>query len=380
MKVLVCMSGGVDSSVAAALLRREGHEVAGLFLRGAGGTAPLPIAPGPKRPPHGCCSAEDAADAARVADLLGIPFYAADFSDAFEGLVDSFVAEYLRGRTPNPCVLCNRDLKFGRALEYARALRCDRVATGHYAATAARGDRAGLRAGEDPGKDQSYVLFPLSQEALRVALFPLGGMRKPEVREVARSLGLPTAEKPDSQEICFVPGGDYRDVVRARAGAALRPGVFTDREGRVLGEHGGAALFTVGQRRGLGIGGGGGPRFVASIDAAGGSVVLGEPGDLDARSVTVGGWNAVCLPEPLPGDPPLAGRAKVRRGHPPQAALARGLGGGRVRIEFEGPVRAPAPGQAAVLYDGEGWVLGGGWIEAADPWNGAPRVNVQREA
>jgi len=373
MKVLVCMSGGVDSSVAAAILRREGHEVAGLFLRGAGGTAPPAPAPAGRRPPHGCCSAEDAADAARVADLLGVPFYAADFSADFEGLVDAFVGEYLRGRTPNPCVLCNRDLKFGRALQYARALGCDRVATGHYASAGPRGGRAGLRAGADPAKDQSYVLFPLSQEALRLAVFPLGGMRKAEVRAAARGLGLPTAEKPDSQEICFVPGGDYREVVRARAGDALRPGVFTDREGRVLGSHGGAALFTVGQRRGLGLGGGGGPRFVASIDAGSGEVVLGEPGDLDARSVTVGGWNAVAAPGPAPGDPPLAGLAKVRRGHVPRPARASGLGEGRVRIDFEEPVRAPAPGQAAVLYDGEGWVMGGGWIESVGPRAGAAR-------
>jgi tRNA-specific 2-thiouridylase len=197
-------------------------------------------------------------------------------------------------------------------------------------------------------------------------------MRKPEVRGIARDLGLPTADKPDSQEICFVPGGDYREVVRARAGAALRPGVFLDREGRVLGEHGGAALFTVGQRRGLGLGGAGGPRFVASIDASRGAVVLGEPADLDARSVLAGGWNPVSAPEPGPGEPPLAGRAKVRRGQDPRPARARGLGGGRVRIEFEEPVRAPAPGQAAVLYDGEGWVLGGGWIESVEPWNAGP--------
>jgi tRNA-specific 2-thiouridylase len=365
MKVLVCMSGGVDSSVAAALLLREGHEAVGLFLRGAGGAAPHARPPGAARPPRGCCSAEDAADAARVADLLGIPFYAADFSEAFEGLVDGFVAEYLRGRTPNPCVLCNRDLKFGRALEYARALGCGRVATGHYAASGPRGGRAGLRAAADAAKDQSYVLFPLSQEALGTALFPLGGMRKGEVRGVARSLGLPVAEKAESQEICFVPGGDYREVVRARAGAALRPGEFVDGGGRVLGTHGGAPLFTVGQRRGLGAAPSGRPRFVTAIDGATGRVTLGEPGDLDARSVLVGGWNPVSGPEPLPGGEPVGGLAKVRRGHAPQECAASGLGGGRVRLDFREPVRAPAPGQAAVLYDGEGWVIGGGWIESA---------------
>ncbi|MCK6480655.1 MAG: tRNA 2-thiouridine(34) synthase MnmA [Planctomycetes bacterium] len=361
------MSGGVDSSVAAALLREEGHEVAGLFLRGAGGKDPPAPAPGaPRRLPRGCCSAEDAADAARVADLLGIPFYAADFSEDFEGLVEGFVAEYLRGRTPNPCILCNRDLKFGRALEYARALRCDRVATGHYARAGARGGRPGLRAGADPAKDQSYVLFPLSREALSLALFPLGGLRKGEVREKARSLGLPTADKAESQDICFVPGGDYREVLRARAGAALRPGEFRDGEGRVLGAHGGAALFTVGQRRGLGIRGSPRPLYVTAIDAGTGAVTLGEPADLEARSVVVGGWNPVSAEEPAPGGGPLPGRAKVRRGQDPQEASAEGLGGGRVRLRFAGPVRAAAPGQAAVLYDAEGWVLGGGWIEAAE--------------
>ena len=201
-------------------------------------------------------------------------------------------------------------------------------------------------------------------------MFPLGGLTKAEVRALARDRGLPTAAKPDSQDICFVPGGDYREVIRARAGAALRPGSFVDREGRVLGEHGGAALFTVGQRRGLGLRGLPSARFVAGIDAASGTVVLGEREDLDARWITVGGWNPVSAPAPVAGDAPLRGRAKVRRGHAPVPATATALDGARVRIAFDSPVRAATPGQAAVLYDAEGWVMGGGWIEAAGGGSG----------
>jgi tRNA-specific 2-thiouridylase len=392
MRILTCMSGGVDSSVAAALLQRQGHDVVGLFLRGAGDAAPPPggapagppvrdgasgpargdppgspergVAPAASRPPRGCCSAVDALDAARVAATLGIPFYSADFAAGFEGLVEEFVAEYLRGRTPNPCVLCNRDLKFGKAREWAEALGCDAIATGHYARTERIAGRVALRAAEDPAKDQSYVLFPLSQDALARALFPLGGMRKEEVRAEARALGLDVADKPESMDICFVPGGDYRALLRERAGDRLVPGDVVDAGGRALGRHGGAGLFTVGQRRGLPATGRGSPLYVTGVDAGSGTVVVGDAADLLAGAVTVGGWNAVAAP--APGSAPLEGRAKVRRSHEPVPARAFGLPGGGVRVEFHEAVRAPAPGQALVLYDGAGRVLGGGWIESSE--------------
>jgi tRNA-specific 2-thiouridylase len=365
LRILACMSGGVDSSVAAARLVREGHEVIGLFLSGAGGAGPDAPPPAVDRAPRGCCSARDAADAAAVADRLGIPFHSGDFSEGFEGLVEGFVAEYLRGRTPNPCVLCNRDLKFGRAREWAAALGCDAVATGHYARVGRRDGRWALLRGADAAKDQSYVLFPLSQDALAGAVFPLGELRKEEVRAEARALGLAVADKPDSQEICFVPGGDYRDLVRERAGERLQPGRFRGEDGEDLGAHGGAALFTPGQRRGLPATGRGRPLYVTGIDAGTGTVTLGDPGGLLARSVEVAGWNPVAARVPAPGDPPVEGFAKVRRSHEPQRASATASGDGRITVAFAEPVRAPAPGQALVLYDAEGAVLGGGWIEAA---------------
>ncbi len=359
MKVLVAMSGGVDSSVAASLLVEEGHSVVGLFLRGAGAAEPNPAG-------RGCCSAGDAADAARVADLLGIPFYAADFAAEFEGLVDAFVAEYLRGRTPNPCIACNRDLKFGRALEYASALGCDAIATGHYARVEGRNGRMALRRAADSAKDQSYVLFPLAQEVLRRVRFPIGGLEKGRVRELARERGLPTADKRESQDICFVPGGDYREVVRRRATPgvrALSPGRFVGAGGETLGRHDGTAGFTVGQRRGLGLSGAAHPLYVTAIDAASGTVTVGGEEGLRRREVLVGGWNGVAAPSPGAGET-LRGRGRLRHGHRPQPAVATGGADGTVAVRFEEGVLAPAPGQALVLYDGEDRVLGGGWIEA----------------
>jgi tRNA-specific 2-thiouridylase len=368
MKVLVAMSGGVDSSVAAALLHGEGHEVVGLFLRGAGGND---AAEPPGSRTRGCCSASDAADAARTADLLGIPFYAADFAKEFEGLVDGFTAEYLRGRTPNPCILCNRDLKFGRALEYAAALGCEAIATGHYARVDDGPDgRRRLGIARDVAKDQSYVLFPLSQQALARSVFPLAGWIKSDVRAEARRHGLPVAEKPESQDICFVPGGDYRVLLRGRTTegaetpAALRPGDLVDEDGRRLGSHAGTAGFTVGQRRGLGLAGTAAPLFVTAIDPVRATVTVGPRRSLLSIAARVGGWNPVSAPTPAVGAT-LRGRARIRRMHEPVPAEARGLEDGGIEVVFDQPVEAATPGQALVLYDEDGWVLGGGWIESA---------------
>jgi tRNA-specific 2-thiouridylase len=362
MHVLVAMSGGVDSSVAAALLVDAGHAVTGVFLRN--GVTAGPRAPAGKQ---GCCSAGDGADAARVADLLGVPFYALDFSDGFDRIVDDFARAYALGRTPNPCVACNRDLKFGLLLRYADAIGADTVATGHYAAVEPHGDRIALRVPADRRKDQTYVLFPLGQEALRRTVFPLAAMTKGETRAFAARRGLPVAEKPESMEICFVPGGDYRDVVGARAPGALVPGdVLDETTGTVVGRHAGVGTVTIGQRRGLGVAAGR-PRFVTRIDAARNVVVVGGAADVLRREVLVDGWNAVASAMSAAGAA-VRGVAKIRRGHDPQAATLHAVperGPASVRVVFDESVTSPAPGQALVFYDDEGRVLGGGWIVAA---------------
>ncbi len=212
MHVVVAMSGGVDSSVAAALLRADGHDVTGVFMRNG-----IAAGPAAKRARQGCCGIDDAADASRVAKILGVPFYALDHEAEFDRLIDGFAAEYAAGRTPNPCIVCNRDLKFGRLLEFADALGADAVATGHYARRERVGERFALARARDETKDQTYVLFPLSQAQIARSLFPLGDLTKPEVRAHAEQFGLPVAEKPESMEICFVPDGDYRAVVGAWA-------------------------------------------------------------------------------------------------------------------------------------------------------------------
>jgi tRNA-specific 2-thiouridylase len=351
--VLVAMSGGVDSSVAAALLVESGCKVVGVFMRNG-----VTEAAG-RRGHQGCCGMDDAADARRVADQLGIPFYAVDLEDAFGGLMDAFVDAYRRGRTPNPCIECNRRFKFGRLLDLAREIGADSVATGHYAQVVRRGGRLAIARAKDSSKDQSYVLFPLEQDVLAKARFPLAPFTKPEVREHARSFGLTVAEKPESMEICFVPSGDYRDLVRARAPEAAVAGDVVSAEGAVIGRHEGVGFYTIGQRRGL-PGGRADPLFVTAIDPATNTVVAGSREDLLASSFTIGG----VVFSGADGDRERAwrGLVKIRHHHAPQAASARRVEGGAVEIALDQPASAVTPGQAAVFYDGDAILLGG-WID-----------------
>jgi tRNA-specific 2-thiouridylase len=355
-RVVLAMSGGVDSSVAAYLLREQGYEVIGLFMRtGVHGGA----ADDARAHKKGCCSALDAGDARRVADRLDIPFYALDFEQDFGRIIDYFADEYLAGRTPNPCVVCNNWLKFGKLWSYGRQLRADFIATGHYAQVVRRGGAVELHRAADPDKDQSYVLYGIRREVLPHLLFPIGGRRKGEVRALARAAGLGVADKPDSVEICFVPGGDHAAVIRERRPGSATAGRVVDADGNPLGEHDGIERFTVGQRKGLGIAGGE-RRYVLRIVPSQNEVVLGRREELLAAGLVASRVN--WLAEPPAG--PLPCRAKVRYRHAPAAATVTALPDGGARVSFVEPQSAITPGQAVVFYDGER-VLGGGWIEGA---------------
>ncbi len=364
------MSGGVDSSVAAALLLREGYEVVGCFMRlgtpgeSLEGTRRDDGACDPVRIGHrGCCSVGDAGDARLVAAQLDIPFYVCDFKHEFERIIDYFVDEYARGRTPNPCVRCNDWLKFGRLHEYARAIGADFVASGHYARIDRSRGRARLLRGVDARKDQSYVLFGATRERLEEMLLPIGELEKPRVREIARELGLPVFDKPDSQEICFVPDDDYAGLVERRRPEAARRGHIVDCDGTVLGEHGGQHRFTIGQRRGVGVALGY-PVYVVDKDPHTNRVVVGGNEDLLVVSCTFSQSNWI---EDAPDERRRACRAKYRYNTPAVPAQVRRLDGdaGAYEIRFETPQRAVAPGQAIVLYDAEepDVVIGGGWID-----------------
>lgn len=357
-RVLCAMSGGVDSSVAAALLAEQGHEVIGVTMQ-----VWPDLGPEEEARRGGCCSLGAVNDARLVADALGIPYYVVNLRAEFErAVIDYFAAEYAAGRTPNPCIACNRFVKFDALLRKALELGCDYVATGHYARVEddpATGRRL-LRRSADPHKDQTYALYGLTQAQLRRALFPVGGMTKDEVRARAERLGLPVARKPDSQEICFVVDGDHGAVVAARRPEAARPGPVYDLDGRLLGTHRGLAYYTVGQRRGLGLRAPG-PWYVTALDPDRNAVIVGREDDVLAPGLVAGELNWVSLPCL---EAPRRLGACIRYRSPEVPAEVRPLPGGRVEVRFERPQRAVTPGQAVVFYDGD-LVVGGGVIERA---------------
>jgi tRNA-specific 2-thiouridylase len=370
-RVLLGMSGGVDSSVAGYLLREQGYKVIGVTMK----VWPQDCL---SRAEDKCCGPQAIADARGVAHALGIPHYVVDEADQFERLViDYFSREYQAGRTPNPCVMCNEKLKFGNLWSKAADLGCDYIATGHYAIIEHKTDRAILRKGIDPRKDQSYFLFSLRQPQLRRALTPLGGMTKLQIREIAHSLGLKIADKGDSQEICFVPGNDYKAFLRSHLGEnEFHRGEICDVDGNVVAEHGGIELFTIGQRKGL-PGGSPRPRYVVDLDPATNRVIVGDADDLSCDEFEIDRVNWICdVAQSVNGgassrEPGVAGAppsrhisecvVKIRYSHPGTAATVMPLENNRARIRLHEPQRAVAPGQAAVIYDRD-MVLGGGWI------------------
>jgi tRNA-uridine 2-sulfurtransferase len=358
-RVLLGMSGGVDSSVAGYLLREQGYEVIGVTMK----VWPQDCI---SRAEDKCCGPQAVADARGVAHSLGFPHYVVDEADQFEQtVIDYFASEYQAGRTPNPCVMCNEKLKFGNLWGKAQALGCDYIATGHYAIIEHHADRAVLRKGADPRKDQSYFLFSLRQPQLQRALTPLGKMTKPEIRKIAHSLGLKVAGKIDSQEICFVPGNDYKTFLRSHLGEnQFHRGQIYDVDGNFIAEHDGIELFTIGQRKGL-PGGSSRPRYVVDLDPETNRVIVGDADDLlvDEFEIDRMNWHAVAGISDR--GLPLNATVKIRYNHPGTPASVMPLENNRARIRLREPQRAVTPGQAAVIYDGD-LALGGGWIRRSD--------------
>jgi len=355
-RVVTGMSGGVDSSVAAYLLKQQGYDVIGVTMQIWQDKSKATL-----EREGGCCSLSAVEDARRVCDKLGIPFYVMNFKQIFEKkVIDYFVDEYLMGRTPNPCIACNKFIKFDALLERAKALEAEYVATGHYAKVMYDEDykRYIIRKSDSPLKDQTYVLYNLTQDQLGHILMPLGDYNKEQVREIARELGLRTANKPESQEICFVEDNNYGRFINERRGDEIKPGMFVDVRGNKLGNHKGIAHYTVGQRKGLGISIGK-PLYVVEIIPEKNLVVLGDETEVFGRELRASQMNYIAF-EKL--EEPIDVKAKIRYSAREADAKVIPMGNNRVRVVFEEPQRAITPGQAVVFYQGD-VLVGGGTIE-----------------
>ena len=347
-KALIAMSGGVDSSVSAFIIKNQGYDCIGVTMRLFDG----------EKEEKSCCSLDDVEDAKSVARKIGIPHHTFNFKSDFESkVINSFIAAYEHGATPNPCIECNRRLKFSALFDRAQALGCDYIVTGHYARIKKSGDKFLLCRAADPLKDQSYVLYSLTQEELSHILFPLGEMNKNKTREIAESQGFYNAAKPDSQDICFIPGGDYAAFIRRRTGKDYPPGDFVDIKGNILGRHEGIINYTIGQRKGLGIALGA-PAYVKEIDAENNRVVLCGNEELLRSELVADDFNWISGEIPK-GEVRCTAAVRYRGAMKP--AVATVMDGNRVKVKFLSPQRAVTPGQAVVLYDGD-VVLGGGKI------------------
>ncbi|MDO4965392.1 MAG: tRNA 2-thiouridine(34) synthase MnmA [Lachnospiraceae bacterium] len=352
-KALIAMSGGVDSSIAAKLMKDAGYECIGCTMK-LYDNDDIGISKG-----HTCCSLDDVEDARKVAEANDMPYYVLNFKDGFnECVIKRFVDAYEAGRTPNPCIDCNRFMKFDKLFKKAEEFGCDYVVTGHYARIEEKDGKLVLKKGLDETKDQSYVLYSMTQEQLKHTLFPIGNIKKTEVRGLAEENLFVNANKPDSQDICFVPDGDYAAFLKRHTGKKYKTGDFIDNEGNVLGEHKGIVNYTIGQRKGLGVAFGK-PLYVTDIRPDDNVVVLGENEDLFSKSFIVTDFNWISGVVPV-GE--ISCKVKIRYRQKEQPATVRPLSDGRVEIEFDEPQRAITKGQAAVLYDGD-IVLGGGTIE-----------------